>query len=1506
MAPSKRKTAFQFFQAENIGRIKNELGAGASMGSAMTELSTRWKSLDEIKRRPYAMKEEEDLRRFQHGAAIADARAATEQREKRKQLIAQDGEDVSMRGERSRVAMKRAEKEEGRRKRKLSREASTDPDELERRRQVRTQKKAETLERHRIKEQEGRLLEERHKKLQQENKRDSSKRLKYLLKQSSIFAKLKKGHGGAKDDEDKNGSNPGDSNYTPHHRGEKIAGKKDQEDDEEEEIESSEDHMFLSQQPDCIVGGTLKPYQLEGLNWMIHLAEKGLNGILADEMGLGKTLQSISILAYLYEYQNIQGPHLICVPKSTLSNWMNELKRWCPSLRVIKFHGSKEKRSELAHAYFTNEAASCSGFRPQKQMKCRETDELIDDNSDNPCAWDVCVTTYEVCNTERQVLSKFAWKYLIIDEAHRLKNEASIFSKTVRTYNTSHRLLLTGTPLQNNLHELWALLNFLLPDIFSSSDQFDEWFDLEIDDEQAKKDMISQLHKILRPFMLRRLKADVAKGLPPKTETLIMVGMSTIQKRLYKKLLLRDIDSITSTSSKNKTAILNIVMQLRKCCGHPYLFEGVEDRTLDPLGEHLVQNCGKLFMVDKLLKKLKERGSRVLIFTQMTRILDILEDYMVMRGFKYCRIDGNTDYDVRESSIDAFNAPNSEKFCFILSTRAGGLGINLQTADTCILYDSDWNPQADLQAQDRCHRLGQTKPVSVYRLVSENSVEEKIVERAQQKLKLDAMVVQQGRLKDKDKVAKEEIMAAVRFGADTVFRSEESTITDEDVDIILERGKAKTKELQEKIQKADKGDLLDFRLDGGISAQTFEGIDYSDKDLRTQLKLLAADSMGKRERRPPPINYNPIVQPKKSMIVNNRKIKLPKVLRLPPMEDHQFYNRERLLELSKLEFQTYATLKEAGQLPHRELIETQRTILPDELAIEKLELLEEGFGDWTRSQYWHFIKAAIKFGRDDFISISADMEVPPEIIEAYSKAFWTYGDTELKEDEWERVVSNIEKGEARIAKKRKLSGLLKKFINTFTDPRNEMTFANKGTAHFTLEQDRAMLCAVDKHGYGNWDKVREDLRQDDALMFQHTVQAMNTDAIAKRCDYRMRQMERELEAREKKVKSLKPLNVIAAEKSIKAIKEMESCDTEICKLQMRGEDIPSLENLSSEARQITQDRLNDRQQIIEKFREIEIQLRGCRELAKLTKQAILRGDQYVNYSHITLKAGGLYMTADGALDGINGMDLEAYINPVALSTKECGECDKCLHTKPLKLCVKRQEVRNKLIAEYESKLKKIRSKMKRESCNSDKTGEKDKETNHSSRKRVRDDTVAKKDKVVSKKRLFSPGNPLGNKRMSVPDDLLPHFCLLIGASGTRKRMHTIETFAKENPSVSIRQATFKFAEITTRHLPECIPEPEKPKGKGRAFCFFLRPRLYHLLPKSDRPTEWEKYAREDNLKWEGECKKKEEEKAKKERHMKEMMGGTGTKSQILEDNLNSSMDVSTTNFDLVSVKVLDE
>jgi SWI/SNF-related matrix-associated actin-dependent regulator of chromatin subfamily A member 5 len=313
------------------------------------------------------------------------------------------------------------------------------------------------------------------------------------------------------------------------------------------------------------------------------------------------------------------------VPKSTLSNWINEFKHWCPSLRTLRFHGSREERQEMIDNY----------LNPALSQSERE--------------WDVLITTYEVVNLEKTCLTRIAWRYLIIDEAHRLKNEASQFSTTVRLLNTQHRLLLTGTPLQNNLHELWALLNFLLPDVFSSSEQFDEWFNLDVDDAEAKERMIGQLHKILRPFMLRRLKADVEKSLPPKSETILFTGLSVVQKNLYKQILLRDIDTINSgggNSNAGRTAILNIVMQLRKCCNHPYLFPGIEDRTLDPMGDHLYLSCGKMVLLDKLLRKMKERGHRVLIFSQMTRMLDILEDYLVSQGYLYCRIDGNTSYDV--------------------------------------------------------------------------------------------------------------------------------------------------------------------------------------------------------------------------------------------------------------------------------------------------------------------------------------------------------------------------------------------------------------------------------------------------------------------------------------------------------------------------------------------------------------------------------------------------------------------------------------------------------------------------------------------------------------------------------------------------------------------------------------------------------------------------------------------------------------------------------------------
>lgn len=742
------------------------------------------------------------------------------------------------------------------------------------------------------------------------------------------------------------------------------------------------------------------------------------------------------------------------------------------------------------------------------------------------------------------------------------------------------------------------------------------------------------------------------------------------------------------------------------------------------------------------------------------------------------------------------------------------------------------------------------------------------MERAQQKLKLDAMIVQQGRLKDKDKVSKEELMAAVRFGADTIFRSEESTITDEDIDVILERGEAKTKELTEKIQKADKGDLLDFRLDGGISTQTFEGIDYSDKELRDHLRMLAAQSVGKRERRPPPTGYNPIIQSKKSMIVNNKRIKLPKSLRLPQMEDHHFYNRERLLDLGNLEFENYAILREKGQLPPKEVMDRQRTLLPPELAQEKLELIEEGFGQWSRSQYYHFIKACAKYGRDDIPSIAAEMDMPEDQVAPYSEAFWKYGPTELK-GEWDRVVANIERGEKRLAKQKKLSDLLSKFVKTFDNPRSEMIFANKGTTHFALEQDRALLCAVEKHGYGNWESVREEIRLDKALKFQHSVQGMSVQAIAKRCDYRMRQMEKELEAREKILKNKVPPNVLAAQKAIDAIKEMDYWEIEARQAELEGEEAPALESLSEAARTILEERLKERALNIYRLREIEVQVQRCASVAEETRRAIMRGDQYVNYSSITLKAGGPATSGKDEKTGQttkDAVDVERNINPMILKIPACGQCENC--NTNTRLCVKRIEERDRLLT---AEVKKrngtdadaVASKKSKKRKAEVLTPIPTKSPSAASLKSL--EPPKKKKKLMMKQpngQLKVRVTSQGNKRMTIPDELFPEFCRRIGL-GTGHRVAVINQFVEDFPTISARQVTLRFSEVCAKARPECVPpEDLQPKKKkmGRTFMFYLRPCFYKHLKPEDRPKDWEKYAAEDEILW---LKEQEEAKTKK-------------------------------------------
>ncbi|KAK1277296.1 putative chromatin-remodeling complex ATPase chain [Acorus gramineus] len=844
---------------------------------------------------------------------------------------------------------------------------------------------------------------------------------------------------------------------------------------EEEEALSGAGGTRLVTQPSCIQG-KMRDYQLAGLNWLIRLYENGINGILADEMGLGKTLQTISLLGYLHEFRGITGPHMVVAPKSTLGNWMNEIRRFCPILRAVKFLGNPDERRHI------RENLLVAG------------------------KFDVCVTSFEMAIKEKTTLRRFSWRYVIIDEAHRIKNENSLLSKTMRLYNTNYRLLITGTPLQNNLHELWSLLNFLLPEIFSSAETFDEWF--QISGENDQQEVVQQLHKVLRPFLLRRLKSDVEKGLPPKKETILKVGMSQMQKQYYRALLQKDLEVVNAGGERKR--LLNIAMQLRKCCNHPYLFQGAEPGPPYTTGDHLVTNAGKMVLLDKLLPKLKERDSRVLIFSQMTRLLDILEDYLMFRGYRYCRIDGNTGGDDRDASIDTFNKPGSDKFIFLLSTRAGGLGINLATADVVILYDSDWNPQVDLQAQDRAHRIGQKKEVQVFRFCTEYTIEEKVIERAYKKLALDALVIQQGRLAEQKTVNKDELLQMVRFGAEMVFSSKDSTITDEDIDRIIAKGEEATAELDAKMKKFTE-DAIKFKMD-----DTAELYDFDDEkgDSKVDFKKLVSDNWIEPPKRERKRNYSESDYFKQAMRQGGpSKPREPRIPRMPQLHDFQFFNTQRLSELYEKEVRYLMQTHQRNQL--RDTIgdgdepeEVGDPLTPEERE-EKEQLLEEGFSTWTRRDFNTFIRACEKYGRNDIKSIASEMEgKTEEEVERYAKVF---RERYRELNEYDRIVKNIERGEARISRKDEIMKAIGKKLDRYKNPWLELKIQygqNKGKL-YNEECDRFMLCMVHKLGYGNWDELKAAFRTSALFRFDWFVKSRTTQELARRCDTLIRLVEKE-------------------------------------------------------------------------------------------------------------------------------------------------------------------------------------------------------------------------------------------------------------------------------------------------------------------------------------------------------------------------------------------------------------
>lgn len=607
-------------------------------------------------------------------------------------------------------------------------------------------------------------------------------------------------------------------------------------------------NLRSAKQPALVKGGSMRQYQLEGLEWLTSLYENGLNGILADEMGLGKTIQTISFLAFLREKQSF-GPFLIAAPLSTTSNWVDEFRKWTPDIPVVLYHGSKQEREKI------------------RRTKLRKPGQ-----EDFP----VIITSYEICMNDRKHLASFGWKFIIIDEGHRIKNLNCRLIRELQSYQSANRLLITGTPLQNNLTELWSLLHFLMPSIFDKLESFESWFDFsalkerngyeQVLSEEKQQKLVASLHAILKPFLLRRVKADVENMMPKKREYVLFAPLSSMQRELYqaildgttrsyleekaeekifndvkgprrtqsagnlkRKALLEESDVRSNKSAKSSREatpasiagrsrrgaprksyeevsdrryfkqleeqaesdeqtsdqevsqdeeevfqaesfanakrqiaakkMQNPIMQLRLCCDSPYNFfnpflaTAVADEEIVP-DETLVTSSGKMTLLDSLLSELFKGGHKVLIFSQFKTQLDLLELYATnLRGWPVCRIDGSMPQTERHEQIKSFNTPADKKTkkedvrnLFLLSTRAGGQGINLTAADTVILFDSDWNPQQDLQAQDRAHRIGQTKNVIVYRFATRNTVEQQLLESANSKRRLEKLVIRKGGL----------------------------------------------------------------------------------------------------------------------------------------------------------------------------------------------------------------------------------------------------------------------------------------------------------------------------------------------------------------------------------------------------------------------------------------------------------------------------------------------------------------------------------------------------------------------------------------------------------------------------------------------------------------------------------------------------------------------------------------------------------------------------------------
>ncbi|KAK4250820.1 CDH1-like protein [Corynascus novoguineensis] len=570
----------------------------------------------------------------------------------------------------------------------------------------------------------------------------------------------------------------------------------------------------LEKQPAYIKGGELREFQLKGLNFLALNWTRANNVILADEMGLGKTVQTVSFLSWLRNDRGQEGPFLVVAPLSVIPAWCDTFNNWAPDINYVVYLGPEAARANI-----------------------REHELFVDGNV-KKTKFNVLVTSYDYILADAEILKTIKWQVLAVDEAHRLKNRESQLYYKLNSFGIPCRVLITGTPIQNNLAELSALLDFLNPgkvlideelELLSTADNKDAIDEQQNEAKRLKtQEKLRELHSSIAPYILRRTKETVESDLPPKTEKIIRVELSDVQLEYYKNILTRNYAALRDASNGHKQSLLNIMMELKKVSNHPYMFQGAEERVLagstrrEDQIKGLITSSGKMMLLDQLLAKLKKDGHRVLIFSQMVKMLDILGDYLRVRGYQFQRLDGTIPSGPRRMAINHFNADDSDDFCFLLSTRAGGLGINLMTADTVIIYDSDWNPQADLQAMARAHRIGQKKPVSVYRLVAKQTIEEEVVNRARNKLFLEYLTIQAGvtddgkalreqfkerGLKIDEAKTAEDISMILKMRSQNLFEQSgnQEKLEQLDIDAILENAEVTKTDVDDKINLSSGG-----------------------------------------------------------------------------------------------------------------------------------------------------------------------------------------------------------------------------------------------------------------------------------------------------------------------------------------------------------------------------------------------------------------------------------------------------------------------------------------------------------------------------------------------------------------------------------------------------------------------------------------------------------------------------------------------------------------------------